>query len=793
MFMKASLTLLTALLISLSTTCFAIPGNANAKPTGFIENKGQVTDQDYKLRNDIQFKIATQNGLSIFIGNGAMHYQFVTAKQQPIDLRTKINNDIRKMPVEPTTLETYRMDVALIGANTNARVLTENKLDYYENHYTAFTGSNGVTAHSYSKITYQNIYPNIDWVLYMQNGQLKHEFVVRAGGDVAAIQLKYSGATSLNLNKDGSLTATTPKGTITELAPRSYTTNGEDISSSYRLENNILSYTTGNYNGTLIIDPNIEWATYYGGSDQMGAVKSANNSIYITGNTTGTNIITSGTHQQNLAGAMDGYLVKFNTDGIPAWGTYFGGQRDEVCTSTDVDASGNIYVGGYTWSDTGIATTGAFAGAKGNADGMLIKFDNQGLRIWGRYIAGDNGDYASAIACNSTGVYVTGTTYSQIGISTPGTHKPVFGDGYWGSDVNVFLVYYNSAGTQLMGTYMGSRNEPSGHSDEYGNAIATDLAGNAYVAGYTRSDTGIASGGSYQPVKNGDYDGFISKFNVAGIRLWSTYYGGNYRDELHGIAVANSGDIYAVGRTSSTSGIATSGCHQSAHGGGFFDGIVMKLDATGTLQWATYYGGAEDDELKDLDIDVAGNLVIGGTTASTSNIATAGSYQPVKGNAANFHSDNFFAIFDASGTRQWGSYFGGYAHEAGCVITTDNAGNIYMAGGTDSDTGLATPGSYQPVIGSSHSYLAKFSTATNSIQSIGERNEWSVYPNPTDGFVYVKSKTNVEKVELFDVTGRKVLTQAGHTNSINIDVHHLTPGIYLLKVNDEYTTKIVKQ
>jgi len=97
----------------------------------------------------------------------------------------------------------YRMDVAVTGADENACVITEQKKDYYENNFTSGAGAGGTRVCAYNKITYKNIRPHIDWVLYMSDGKLKHEFVINEGGSASEIQLKYGGATALQINADG--------------------------------------------------------------------------------------------------------------------------------------------------------------------------------------------------------------------------------------------------------------------------------------------------------------------------------------------------------------------------------------------------------------------------------------------------------------------------------------------------------------------------------------------------------------------------------------------------------------
>lgn len=162
----------------------------------FIENKGQVTDQYSKSRKDINFRVGG-SGLSMFAGSGQLHYQWAT----PTATR-------------PDVFNTYRMDVELVGADPQAKVVTEQLQPYFERHYLPQSGEEAATAHAYRKITYKEVYPKIDWVLYIKSDNVEYDFVVRPGGKVSDIKLKYSGATHLSISKSGNLTATTPMGTV---------------------------------------------------------------------------------------------------------------------------------------------------------------------------------------------------------------------------------------------------------------------------------------------------------------------------------------------------------------------------------------------------------------------------------------------------------------------------------------------------------------------------------------------------------------------------------------------------
>jgi hypothetical protein len=95
---------------------------------------------------------------------------------------------------------------------------------------------------SYSKITYHNVYPNIDWVIYTKEGKgLKYDFVVHPGGDPAQIKLQTTSVEDLTLNQDGSLTLQNRMGYITEQTPISF--QGEhEIKTNFTIENKQITF-----------------------------------------------------------------------------------------------------------------------------------------------------------------------------------------------------------------------------------------------------------------------------------------------------------------------------------------------------------------------------------------------------------------------------------------------------------------------------------------------------------------------------------------------------------------------
>ncbi len=158
--------------------------------------------------------------------------------------------------------------------------------------------------------------------------------------------------------------------------------------------------------------------------------------------------------------------------------------------------------------------------------------------------------------------------------------------------------------------------------------------------------------------------------------------------------------------TASSTNISTVGSHQSSVSG-LYDAFVVKFATSGIRQWATYYGGLGYEEGKSVSSDINGNIYLSGETSSTNNISTTGSHQAtIAGN-----NDAFLAKFNASGVRQWGTYYGGLGEDDGNSVATDLSGNVYLGGYTLSTNNISTALGHQTIYGGNEdAFLVKFNT-----------------------------------------------------------------------------------
>jgi hypothetical protein len=320
-----------------------------------------------------------------------------------------------------------------------------------------------------------------------------------------------------------------------------------------------------------------QWGTYFGGNGKHCTTDASGN-IYIVGGTDLTlGIATAGAHQTMLSGSGDAFLVKFNSSGVKQWGTYFGGISADDGNSCTIDALGNIYMTGATFSSSGIATAGAHQTANaGYTDAFLVKFNSSGVRQWGTYYGGVGPDDGFSCTTDASGnVYMTGQAQQQMaasGIATPGSHQSAYGGGY----NDAFLVKFDSNGLRQWGTYYG------GSLADEGNSCAIDALGNIYMTGFTQSSTGIATAGAVKIVISGVNDAYLVKFDSNGVRQSGTYYGGGDIDIASSCATDASVNIYMTGQTQSNSGIATAGAHQTVDGGvgnSYNDAFLVKFNA----------------------------------------------------------------------------------------------------------------------------------------------------------------------------------------------------------------------
>ena len=94
----------------------------------------------------------------------------------------------------------------------------------------------------YAKVRYSNVYDGIDVVYYSADRQLEYDFVLAPGANADAIQLAYSGADSVRVDRNGDLVISVNGQSLRQMRPKVYQLDGEvrrEIGASYRLLSDI--------------------------------------------------------------------------------------------------------------------------------------------------------------------------------------------------------------------------------------------------------------------------------------------------------------------------------------------------------------------------------------------------------------------------------------------------------------------------------------------------------------------------------------------------------------------------
>jgi hypothetical protein len=668
------------LVLMLTFSCLRSTG----QETGFIENKGQIIDQNGNANHEVLY-LLHQRGVNIQVKNNGFSYDCYRLQQSVSGISDRHQ---KFMEHESSAFHFNRIDVTFERTNANAEVVPFGSHSDVLNYY--MPDKEYLNVHKFSGVKFSNIYDKIDLEYYLINDvQFKYQFIVHEGGDISDISFRINGVESSYISGD-QIVLRFHNDSIIEHIPVSYEIeSGKKVDVRYNRKGiDVYGFSILEpVKKTLVIDPQpgISWATYYGGTawEWLWSVTELNGYVYAVGETqSSNNIATAGAFQTTLVQATDAFITKLDGNGQRIWGTYFGGTVGDGFFSVESDSTG-LYMCGYA-EGSGLATPGAFdqTFAGGLHDGMIAHFDTSGARVWSTYYGGTSDDLLYDLHLTGPFLYVTGSVESSLEFATAGCHQAT-----WGGNEDGCLSKFTTAGARVWGTYYG------GTSTDNGYAI-TSNGNNIALVGYTYSNNAMTTPGAFQTgIWGGSgYDAYLAMFDTNGVRQWSTYYGGSWGEAGQDVSIYQ-GYVYMAGGTDSYSNIATPGAFQTTNVGGANSGYLVKFSLSGQRIWCTFYGGNSQEEIFSMQ-EYGGSLYLAGYTNSTTVIANPNAFQPVFGGT----QDGFVVKFDTSGTPVWSTYFGGSATEYIHDIHVDQ--NVLLVGGlTQSTNNIATLNVHQNTLG----------------------------------------------------------------------------------------------
>lgn len=299
------------------------------------------------------------------------------------------------------------------------------------------------------------------------------------------------------------------------------------------------------------------------------------------------------------------------------------------------------------------------------------------------YLGGSGTDQAARIAVDAAGnAYVIGDTTSP---NFP-TANPL--QAARRGPQNVFVAKLNPAGALVYSTYLG------GSAYEQGLGIAVDSSGNVYVTGSTNSGD-FPTVAPFQRTIGGQSDAFVTKLNAGGDALvYSTYLGGSRVDQAYAITVDASGHAYVAGSTLSADFPTVKPFQSTFRDGGWLgtDAFVTKFGADGSVIYSTFLGGRDSELASGIAADGDGYAYVVGQTRSTDfpvvnalqsacgcpivSVPLLGDMPALDGLVTKIAPDGSALVYS--------TFLGGKGDDSVDAIAVDLAGNVYVAGSTNS-------------------------------------------------------------------------------------------------------------
>ncbi len=579
----------------------------------------------------------------------------------------------------------------------------------------------------YERVRFTSVYDGIDVAYYGKGTQLEYDFIVKPGADPSRIRLAFDGTETKRVSSTGELILGSEGTEVRQHAPAIYQEiagRRERVSGGYKMhQDGTVGFEIARYDRsrTLTIDPVIQFSTFWGGRLRESAsalLLDREGNLIVAGTSTSNDYQTSGgAFRQQNSGGTDIFVLKLNSRGTQVlFSTLIGGSGEESSPAIAIDADGNIFVAGTTESQNYPTTRGAFKETGfTDSDGFVSKLSADGSRLlYSTRVGGRGGETLNAITIDDKGAaFVTGETRSD---NFPVTSEPLRADRLGANDVFVTKIKPDGSGFDYS-TLIGGDADTTIVAFEAGRAIAVDRAGFAYVAGITTLRDFPVTKNSVQEFHQGLTDIFVTKLAIDGKTIeFSTFLGGEGTDSINAMVIDSNFNLFLAGHTDGNRFTVTPGAYQPGtnNDGRTTEAFVARMNAGGQLVFSTMFGGRRDDQINGVTFDASGNVYVVGTSNSPDLPITLDSFARGLVNARNVEpSDAFITTFNPAGSQIiFCSYLGGASTDLGNAIGRDAAGNLYVAGFTQS--------SNFPVTANALKGSSVFGTSTAFIVRIGE-------------------------------------------------------------------------
>lgn len=339
----------------------------------------------------------------------------------------------------------------------------------------------------------------------------------------------------------------------------------------------------------IVNPPTLQWQINLGGSrnDEVNsAQKTSDGGFIIAGSISSVDGIFAGNHSTNY----DIWVVKTDATGTIQWQKTYGGTNSDTAASIKTTADGGYIVTGTTFSSNGDVT-----GYKGNGDIWVIKINATGGIQWQKTFGGTKTDMAAAIEQNPDGGYILlGSTNSNDGDVTQNS-----------GEFDIWGVKFNATGAIQWQKTFGS------NTDDFASNFQLNSDGSIVISGNTKVNRVINNFSS-----NSSDEIYIFKINSGGLLQWQKTFGGNGTDIATKTLSTLDGGLLIGGFSNSTDG-------DIKENKGDVDMWLIKTTGDGTISWEKSIGGTKWDKINSLQATLDGGyIIIGETTSSNGDFKT---------------------------------------------------------------------------------------------------------------------------------------------------------------------------
>ncbi len=459
---------------------------------------------------------------------------------------------------------------------------------------------------------------------------------------------------------------------------------------------------------------------------------------------------------------QDFWIIRTDSSGNKIWDHRFGGTNADLLVEIISTSDGNILAGGESYSGVGgNKSQPNWDPAQGSQDYWIIKFDQQGNKIWDKRFGGTAFDIFGGVRETSDGGFLVGGS----SISGIGGDKTVSNWGSW----DFWVVKTDSNGNKLWDNRYG------GLQDEFLTSVVATTDGGGLFGGYSKS----VAGGDHSQGNVGSFDYWVIRVNSNGTKLWDKNFGGNFNDWLFCMSNYSDGGFILGGQSfSGVSGDKSEPNHDPTPAGS--DMWVIRIDANGNKIWDRTIGGNEVEDIGYIiETDDKGLMINGESYSNTGGDKTED----------NLGIEQTWVVkTDSSGVIQWDKtiFTTGHDEKGGAFPINDLC--FLVVNYTDSDTGGYKT---QMSKGFGDFWMVKMCDITVGLDETTQNN-LNIFPNPAEEYLILQFENqNVPyRFRITNIQGQLIKKQEEQVSD-RINISDLKEGYYFITIESKnfYFTK----